>query len=531
LQSKIAHTADDVWSFNIFKESKDVINYVVCVAEWIAEKLSTAYGLYKDKIVHIWNGVDTGQFDKFIFSEKPVIGYIGRIVGGKNVSNIINALEHLPNDWSVVIKGWGDDLENCKQQAAKFGERVTFLDGSIDDRLDFYNMIGFLCLPSTHEGNSMIIIEALVAGIPIIATSVGAVDELIGYGAYINVIPDPLPVGIANAALQTVNHSKLLLSKAFAVRHLGADSMAEAYYDLITSCFEVPDTIGVYSEGGYGDLIMSMPTLKQIRQLFGNANIRFFSKPDKEGFVDNILSSPFDQTYFDNDAPEALMSSSVDTKIFLAHEHHWRRGGHIIHRRASVAGVVLDDDLIRLEMNFTLSGEQLTKFNSLPDKYICIHRVTPFECKMPSIEWWVNLIAELNLPVVEVGNPVDEFIVDKGYRISGFLESVAALRNASIRILVDSVFVHITAAMGLPSIVIYGGSTEPEWCGYDLHENIVTEHVCPISFDCECARHFEVPCDYKFECIKDTISIPKVLNSRLINPSGKSTEMNFSSAI
>jgi len=51
---QIAHTADDVWSFNIFKESKDVINYVVCVAEWIAEKLSTAYGLYKDKIVSSW---------------------------------------------------------------------------------------------------------------------------------------------------------------------------------------------------------------------------------------------------------------------------------------------------------------------------------------------------------------------------------------------------------------------------------------------------------------------------------------------
>jgi glycosyltransferase involved in cell wall biosynthesis len=108
---------------------------------------------------------------------------VGRLTAVKNptlfVSTARRVLQSLP-DVHFALIGDGELRVDIEQQIASLGlsHRVT-LAGWQRDMPPIYAAMDALVLPSLNEGTSVTAIEAMAAGIPVVATAVGGMPDLI----------------------------------------------------------------------------------------------------------------------------------------------------------------------------------------------------------------------------------------------------------------------------------------------------------------------------------------------------------------
>ncbi|MDB5194426.1 MAG: hypothetical protein JWN50_440 [Parcubacteria group bacterium] len=112
------------------------------------------------------------------------------------ISDVIDALKFLPSHIKFLILGVGELEEDLKRQAKRLGieDRVIFL-GFIEHRdLPKYLKISDIFIrPSLSEGMGNSFIEAMAAGLPVIATPVGGIPDFL-FDPDAN--PDKLPTGL-----------------------------------------------------------------------------------------------------------------------------------------------------------------------------------------------------------------------------------------------------------------------------------------------------------------------------------------------
>jgi len=86
-----------------------------------------------------------------------------------------------------VIVGSGNDLVKTKKLAQRLGvdQKISFLgwiDHNSDDLLRLYQAAKIFVIPSPHETQSIVVMEAMAAGLPVIGPDSGALPELIKTG-------------------------------------------------------------------------------------------------------------------------------------------------------------------------------------------------------------------------------------------------------------------------------------------------------------------------------------------------------------
>ena len=112
-------------------------------------------------------------------TQKKQIGFIGRLHSIKNVETLIKSFNLAKTDeYELVIIGDGDtqyvrSLKNISKKNVNF---VGFLDGKAKD--DIMSGLSYIVLPSHSESFGMIVPEALIKGIPVIASKGTPWEEL-----------------------------------------------------------------------------------------------------------------------------------------------------------------------------------------------------------------------------------------------------------------------------------------------------------------------------------------------------------------
>lgn len=147
----------------------------------------------------IANGVDTAQFFPD-YSKRPADEVIitpgaSRITDRKGLRYLVEALEMLlPKYPKLRLKIMGDGSGRPALEAfvaeKKLQDKVTFI-GRVprEETLHYYQEATFFVLPSLNEGMSNAMLEALAAGLPLIATETGGADELVEEGKNGFVVP------------------------------------------------------------------------------------------------------------------------------------------------------------------------------------------------------------------------------------------------------------------------------------------------------------------------------------------------------
>ena len=111
--------------------------------------------------------------------DKPVVAFVGRLVGLKNVPALIRAFEPLKGRASLVIIGDGPE----RQKLAVLAPEAVFtgmLAG--DELLAWYNLIDIMVLPSTQEAYGAVTGEALMAGAKVVVSRKAGSSALVQEG-------------------------------------------------------------------------------------------------------------------------------------------------------------------------------------------------------------------------------------------------------------------------------------------------------------------------------------------------------------
>ncbi len=122
-----------------------------------------------------------------IATESTVL-YVGRLRTRKAVAVLLEAIAAIGArrpDLRLVIAGDGEQGAALRQRAAKsdLHGRVEFVGALSREAIaERYRQAAVLCLPSIYEGFPVTIVEAMAAGLPVVATRVAGVPEAVEHG-------------------------------------------------------------------------------------------------------------------------------------------------------------------------------------------------------------------------------------------------------------------------------------------------------------------------------------------------------------
>ena len=136
---------------------------------------------------------------------RPVLACLGRLSHEKGVDLLLRAAALVANHdphrpWSLVIAGDGPEREPLNALASSLGvaSRVHFI-GHLEDPWTLYRRCDAVIIPSRSEGLPNVLLEAIAADLPVIATRVGAIPDVIGTSAAAALVPPDDVEALANA--------------------------------------------------------------------------------------------------------------------------------------------------------------------------------------------------------------------------------------------------------------------------------------------------------------------------------------------
>jgi glycosyltransferase involved in cell wall biosynthesis len=148
-----------------------------------------ALGLWRlppDRVRFIPNGIDCARFavpDRGTVNGRLVIGTVSGLRREKNISRLIQAFAELAakrSDAALLIVGGGAEREGLERlvQELHLEQRVRFA-GQSERPQDWYPQMDIFALSSDTEQMPLSVLEAMAAGLPVVATNVGDVSRMV----------------------------------------------------------------------------------------------------------------------------------------------------------------------------------------------------------------------------------------------------------------------------------------------------------------------------------------------------------------
>ncbi len=151
--------------------------------------------------------------------DRPLVGVVARLLPEKGVGNFLEAVArvapHCPEVGFLVV-GDGPLREELLARRKTLGieKSVHFLGYRLDAR-EIISCLQLLVVPSSSEGSPLVIFEAMSAGVPVVATSVGGIPDQVANGQTGLLVPPNDPVALGDALLE-------LLQSPRKARRMGA---------------------------------------------------------------------------------------------------------------------------------------------------------------------------------------------------------------------------------------------------------------------------------------------------------------------
>ncbi len=155
----------------------------------------------------------------------PVILAIGRHSSEKGLMYLITAAhllrqEHPELDFQMLLVGDGPERGRLERQVDQYGlrDRVRFT-GHQRNAMPYYALADVFVLPSLSEGSPNVLLEAMLAKTPIVASAVGGVPETVEHGQSALLVQPSDPVALAQAMVTVLRNPELanaLRNKAYA---------------------------------------------------------------------------------------------------------------------------------------------------------------------------------------------------------------------------------------------------------------------------------------------------------------------------
>jgi glycogen synthase len=161
--------------------------------------------------------------DPFPGLPRPRVAYLGRLAPQKDVGTLLHAFARLPVGAQLLLVGDGPDRAALQRLARRHGGRVHFTGfvphAQVPAVLQHADL---LVLPSLYEDLSSALIEAMAAGLPVVATRVGGTADLVRHGVNGLLVAPRDPAALAAAISQVLADPAAAARMSAAARHTAA---------------------------------------------------------------------------------------------------------------------------------------------------------------------------------------------------------------------------------------------------------------------------------------------------------------------
>lgn len=163
-------------------------SYTICVSSDMQEKLTAIFPQLKEKILHIPNGVDKSLLkiereQKTYRDDHINITCIGSLIPRKSFNTVIQAIaESKSKSIHLNIAGDGPEKAHLKKQISdlRLQNKVSLLGSLTQNEIQLLlKNTDIFIIPSLSEGRPNVLIEAMASKLPIIATSISGITEVI----------------------------------------------------------------------------------------------------------------------------------------------------------------------------------------------------------------------------------------------------------------------------------------------------------------------------------------------------------------
>ena len=176
--------------------------WIHTVSHHVADEVRERFDVDPDRVVVVPNGVVSvpaadPAVGRALAGGSPYVLAVGTIEPRKDHPTLVRAFDLLADedrDLRLVVvggDGWGTDAFEAALGSARHADRVVRLGWTSDeDRMALLHGAELLAYSSVYEGFGLPPLEAMTAGIPVVATAAGAVPEVVGDAAEVVAVGD-----------------------------------------------------------------------------------------------------------------------------------------------------------------------------------------------------------------------------------------------------------------------------------------------------------------------------------------------------
>jgi len=209
------------------------------------------YGIPAERIRIVPEPIDLARWAALLGAPTPDSGKdsilcVAHLYPRKNVATLLEAFARTETDAVLRIVGTGPEEGALRRRVSvgDLGGRVELLGHvPLESLAAEYRRARIFCLPSRQEGFGIVFLEAMAAGLPIVAARAAAVPEVVLDGECGMLVP-PEDVSALSDALRT------LLSDAALRRRLGEGGLRRVRgYDAVKVAARFLDALGIGEKG------------------------------------------------------------------------------------------------------------------------------------------------------------------------------------------------------------------------------------------------------------------------------------------
>lgn len=190
---------------------------VIVTSEYSRGVACEAYGLSAEKVGVVGNGIHPAHWEHVREMKNPA-GHtmlsVARQYPRKNTKSLVQAMPRVlaaVPDATLRVVGGGPSLKNLEKQVGRLSleNAVTLLGEVPDDEAvrREYAAADVFCLPSLQEGFGIAYLEAMAAGLPVVALDVAAVPEIVGDAGVL--LPPGDETALADALINLLKNKDL----------------------------------------------------------------------------------------------------------------------------------------------------------------------------------------------------------------------------------------------------------------------------------------------------------------------------------
>jgi alpha-maltose-1-phosphate synthase len=186
------------FSLWVEKTALEIADAIIAVSDETKRDIERLFDVDPGRVHVIYNGIDLDQYRKVdsaaalrrygIDPNKPYLLFVGRIARQKGFQHLVRAIQFMDRDFQIVLcaaapdtLGIAEEMKAAVERAKVQRPGIIWINEMVDQTVarELYSHAAVFVCPSIYEPFGIINLEAMACEIPVVASAVGGIKEVV----------------------------------------------------------------------------------------------------------------------------------------------------------------------------------------------------------------------------------------------------------------------------------------------------------------------------------------------------------------